>query len=156
MVSSKKGPSSGSGLSKRTSVWSPPAVSRPSNATSRPGMNSSTSSASASSPLRPTSSRARIAAIRRNAATKPSGAPGEAREGLRGAVRVGEVDGDQVVRRALLEGAGALGGADQIDAEPGGGVDEGLRPIGGGRQEQQEPRHGVRHGISRRRAGARP
>src|SRR2546427_5311590 len=73
MVSSKKGPSSGSGLSKRASVWSPPAVSRPSSATSRPGMNSSTSSASASSPLGPTSSRARIAAIGRNGGTKPWG-----------------------------------------------------------------------------------
>src|SRR3989304_2823553 len=45
MVSSKNGPSSGSGLSKSASVWSPPAMRSPSSATPRPGANSSTSSA---------------------------------------------------------------------------------------------------------------
>src|SRR5207302_8451451 len=53
-------------------------------------------------------------------------AAGEARDGLRGADGLGEVEGEQIVRRPLLERAGALGGADQVDAEPGGGVDERL------------------------------
>src|SRR5882672_1419511 len=69
MVSSKNGPSSGSGLSKRARTWSVPPTSNPSRATSSPGTNVSTSRVRRASSGCEASTPARIAAIRRTAAT---------------------------------------------------------------------------------------
>ncbi len=72
-VSSKKGPSSGSGLSNSASTCSSPASSNPSSATSSPGTNSSTSSSPAAGSRRSTTSGEwRMRAIRWKAATNSS------------------------------------------------------------------------------------
>src|SRR5436309_9763764 len=69
MVSSKNGPSSGSGLSKSARTWRVPPTSNPSSATSRPGTNSSTSSAWRASSAGAEAASSRIAVMRRKAAT---------------------------------------------------------------------------------------
>ena len=69
MVSSKNGPSSGSGLSKRARTWSVPPTSSPSRATSRPGTNASTSRVRRALSGSEASTSARIAAMRPKAAT---------------------------------------------------------------------------------------
>src|SRR6266581_6313389 len=69
MVSSKNGPSRGSGLSKRASTWRSPFASRPSRATSRPGMKPSTRTCRAASPSAAASGIRRILSSRRTAPT---------------------------------------------------------------------------------------
>src|SRR5258708_4040633 len=69
MVSSKNGPSRGSGLSKRASTWRSPFSSKPSRATSRPGMKPSTRTCRAASPSAAASGVRRILSSRRTAPT---------------------------------------------------------------------------------------
>src|SRR5260370_1057670 len=69
MVSSKNGPSRGSGLSKRASTWRSPFTSKPSRATSRPGMKPSTRTCRAASPSAAASGVRRILSSRRTAPT---------------------------------------------------------------------------------------
>jgi hypothetical protein len=52
-----------------------------------------------------------------------------------GGVEVREVEGEQRVGGQVLQGVGALGRADKVHAERGGGVDEGLGPVRPGRQQ---------------------
>src|SRR3989442_272670 len=69
MVSSKNGPSSGSGLSKSASTWRVPPTSHPSRATSGPGTTPSTAGAWRAWSAGAEAASSRIAAMRRRATT---------------------------------------------------------------------------------------
>src|SRR5204863_9590266 len=59
-----------------------------------------------------------------------------------GGVGVVEVERQQIVGGVGLEGAGFLGGADDVDAQRARGVEEVVRAVRRRRQEQQHPVHG--------------
>src|SRR5205823_1145685 len=165
MVSSKKGPSSGSGLSNSASTWSRPSITRPSSATSGPGTKSSTRTYRVQPPHAATSGCSRICWSRANAATNPGGSSARItpREGdsrghdgggvvhaghagdrvrprelvrlLRRSLRVGEVERDEPVGLGLLEGAGQLGRDRELDTQAARRLHERRGAIGGGRKE---------------------
>ena len=64
-------------------------------------------------------------------------APREPRDGLRARLRIREIEGDERIGRQLFERARSFGRAHELDAELGGGVDEGLGAIRRRGQEKQ-------------------
>src|SRR5213083_392712 len=65
-----------------------------------------------------------LSAMRRKRGTRT---PAAARHGIGGGGRIGEIDREQMIGDVALERARLFGGANEIDAQPGGGVDEVLR-----------------------------
>ena len=61
----------------------------------------------------------------------------EPRDRLGARARIGEVERDEGVGCQVLERARSLGGAHELDAQLGGGLDEGLGAIRRRRQEEQ-------------------
>jgi len=56
----------------------------------------------------------------------------------RGSIRIREVEGQERVRRQVLECARPLGRADEIDTEAVSGGNEGLGAVRAGREEEEE------------------
>ena len=57
----------------------------------------------------------------------------------RGSIRIREVERQERIRGQVLERAGPLGRADEIDTEAVSGGNEGLGAVGAGREEEKQP-----------------
>ena len=68
-------------------------------------------------------------------------AGGQRRHPGGGAVGIGEVEREEMVRGVRLEGARLVGGADDVDAERASGLEEILGAVRRRRQEQEQPVH---------------